>query len=127
MIELNGRRSVAAAKPKKPFLSTSKECPGRYDFIRRQEDSFGRTKPNLAERSQKTQYFQSDVSKSRMQRAIGQVDREDRSRVPDPACKGIVVTIDVFNFGRKRGSVGAASAVFRLRLSSRAVACAERG
>jgi hypothetical protein len=53
------------SKSKKPFLSTSKERRGRYDFIRRQEDSFGRTKPNLAERSQKAQYFQSDVRTNR--------------------------------------------------------------
>ena len=32
------------SESKKPFLSTSKERPGRYDFIKRQ-DSFGRTKP----------------------------------------------------------------------------------
>ena len=36
----------------------------------------------------------------------------------DRACKGIVVVIDDFEFGRKRGSVGTASAVFRVVSSS---------
>ena len=62
-----------------------------------------------------------------MQRAIGQAERKDRRPALRIACKGIVGAIDDFNFGRQRGSVGAASAVFRVRLSSHDVACADRG
>ena len=62
-----------------------------------------------------------------MQRAIGQAERKDRRPALRIACKGIVVAIDDFNFGRKRGSVGAGSAVFRVRLGSLDVAYADHG
>jgi hypothetical protein len=82
----------------------------------------------LAERSQKTQYFQSDVRTNRgcsaqLARRIGRIV----AGLADRAGKGIVVAIDDFDLGRKRGSVGTASAVFRVRLSSHDVACADRG
>ena len=116
------------SETKKPFLSTSKQRRGRYDFIRRQEDGFGRTKPNLAERSQKTQYFQSDVRTNRgcSAQLAGRSGRI-AGRLADRACKGIVVVIDDFDFGRKRGSVETASAVLPVRLNNRDFARTDRG
>src|SRR5215469_6286046 len=96
MIDLNGWRASPQRKSAAAVMISSN------------------VKTLLAERSQKTQYFQSDVRTNRgcsaqLARWIGRI----AAGVPDRACKGIVVTIDVFNFGRKRGSVEAASAVFR--------------
>ena len=97
------------SKSKKPFLSTSKERRGCYDFIRGQADGFGRTKP-------KNSIFSEHVRK---QIAI----REAGCDPPAPpgqlrAARAIVVVIDDFDFGRKRVSVGTASAVFRVVSSS---------
>ena len=110
------------SKSKKPFLSTSKERRGCYDFIRGQADGFGRTKP-------KNSIFSEHVRKQIAGAARNWPGGAGGSQagLADRACKGIVVAIDDFNFGRQRGSVGAASAVFRVRLGSHGVACADRG
>ena len=59
------------------------------------------------------------ANKSRVQREIGQAEREDRRPALRIApARAIVVVIDDFDFGRKRVSVGTASAVFRVVSSS---------
>jgi len=64
MIELNGRRSVAAAKPRNHFSVQAKGAAGIM-ISSDVKKTVSAEKPNLAERSQKTQYFQSDVRTNR--------------------------------------------------------------
>jgi len=76
------------SETKKPFLSTSKGRRGNYDFIRRQEDSFGgktkfgRTKPKNSIFSKRRE------NKSRMQRVIGKAVGRIAAGLADRACKG---------------------------------------
>jgi len=110
------------SKSKKPFLSTSKEHGGCYDFIRGQADGFGRTKP-------KNSIFSEHVRKQIAGAARNWPGGAGGSQagLADRACKDIVVVIDDFDFGRKRGSVETASAVLPVRLNNRDFARTDRG
>src|SRR6516164_9400561 len=82
------------SKSKKPFLSTSKEHGGCYDFIRGQADGFGRTKP-------KNSIFSEHVRKQIAGAARNWPGGAGGSQagLADRACKGIVVVIDDSTLG----------------------------
>src|SRR5262249_43143675 len=101
------------SKSEKPFLRISPKSAAGVRFHHTSSRQFWQNeakKLNLFRAREKT--------KSRMQRAIGQADREDRNRPCGSRLQGHRSRLDDFDFGRKRGSVGAASAVFRVRSSS---------